>query len=132
MASADDVDGVVFKNGSATLLARVVGAAGTPITQSSLSSAKYTAYLIDDHDPDGDKAISEHTDVDVDLGGLIFDTLQTDELWDVDETGYNFKHILDVSADQVFTLAGQSYRIVFTLTPTSGQATIVRFRIRVI
>jgi hypothetical protein len=132
MADAADIHGVVFKNGSATLLARVVGALGTPVTQSDLASAKYTAYLLDENDPDGAAPVAGHTDVTLDVASLVHDELQNDELWDVDDTGYNFRHTLDVSTYQVFTMAGRIYRIVFELTPTSGQIVLVRFRVHAI
>jgi hypothetical protein len=132
MADASDVHGVVFKNGSATFLARVVGAQGTPITQANTASAKYTAYLLDENDPDAGAAITGHTSVAVGVASLIFDSLQTDDLWDVDATGYNFKHVLDVSGNQAFATAGRTYRVVFELTPTSGQVILVRFRVHAI
>jgi hypothetical protein len=132
MANASDVHGVVFKNGSATLLARVVGADATPVTQADLASARYTAYLLDESDPDAGAAVAGHAGVSVDVASLIYDELQNDALWDVDDSGYNFKHVLDVSTDQVFTIAGRLYRVVFELTPTSGQVILVRFRLHAI
>ena len=63
-----------------------------------------------------------HEGESVTVPSLIFDSLQNDDLWDVDDTGYNFKHTLDVSANQVFLVAGRTYLVVFTLTPVSGQA----------
>jgi len=132
MADAADIHGVVFKNGSATLLARVVGAEGAPVTQSGVASAKYTAYLLDENDPDAATPVAGHTDVAVEVASLIYDTLQDDDLWDVDETGYNFKHVLDVSANQAFATAGRTYRVVFELTPASGQVILVRFRVHAI
>ncbi len=132
MADASDIHGVVFKNGSAILLARVVGAQGAPVTQSNVASAKYTAYLLDENDPDEAAPVTGHTDVAVDVASLIYNDLVNDDLWDVDDTGYNFRHTLDVSSQQVFTTAGRIYRIVFELTPTSGQIVLVRFRLHAI
>jgi len=133
MADASDIHGVVFKNGSATLLARVVGAGGAAITQATISAIKYTIYLLDANDPDAGTAVDGHTDVAVSpVSSVIFDALQTDDLWDVDATGYNFKHVLDVSANQAFAKAGRTYRVVFALTPTSGQVILVRFRVQAI
>jgi hypothetical protein len=132
MADASDIHGAVFKNGSAILLARVVGADGTPVVQSDVASAQYTAYLLDENDPDAATAVTGHTGVSVDVASLIYDSLQNDDLWDVDEVGYNFKHVLDVCANQVFTTAGRSYRVVFELTPASGQVILVRFRVHAI
>ena len=132
MAEAIDVYGTAFKNGSVTLLARVVGAAGTNIVQADLSSIKYTVYLLDDQDPDSRTAVANHTDVALSIAGVIFNTLQTDPLWTVDASGYNFRHVLDVSTHPAFTIAGRRYLIEYQLTPTSGQKILVRFRLNVI
>ena len=132
MADASDIHGVVFKNGSATLLARVVGADATPVTRADVASAAYTVYLLDENDPDAATAVSGHTNVAVDVASLVYDSLQLDDLWDVDDTGYNFRHLLDVSAQQAFATAGRSYRVVFELVPAAGQVILVRFRVHAI
>ena len=132
MGYASDIYGVVFKNGSATLLARVVGGDDTPVQQADIDSAEYSVYLLDEDDPDAATVVTGHDGVSIDVSSLIFDTLQTDSVWDVDETGYNLKHVLDVSAEEAFTEAGRSYRIVLELTPTSGQVILVRFRVHAI
>jgi hypothetical protein len=129
MADASEIHGVVFKNGSATLLARVVGADGSPVTQASIASARYTVYLLDDADADAGAPVAGHTAVAVSVASLVYDSLQKDNLWDVDDVGYNFKHVLDVSAHPAFAAAGRSYRIVFELTPATGQVVLVRFRV---
>jgi len=132
MGNASDIFGIVFKNGSATLLARVVGGDGTPVQQADIDSAEYGVYLLDEDDPDAATVVTGHDGVSIDVSSLIFDTLRTDSVWDVDETGYNLKHVLDVSAEEAFTEAGRSYRIVLELTPTSGQVILVRFRVHAI
>jgi len=133
MANAVDIQGSVFKNGSATLLARVVGANGAAIKVADLDSAKYTIYELDESDPDAGTAVTGHTDVDIaPVSSLIFDTLQTDDLWDIDEDGYNFKHVVDITANPAFPKAGKNYRVVFTLTPNAGQPILVRFRLHAI
>jgi len=132
MAHASDIFGTVFKNGSATLLARVVGVDGTPVTQADIASAEYSVYLLDHDDPDAATAVGGHEGASIDVSSLIFDTLQTDSVWDVDETGYNFRHVLDVSANQALAIAGRRYLVEFELTPGSGQVILVRFRLNVI
>lgn len=132
MADAADIHGVVFKNGSATLMARLVGADGSAIQQADIASAKYTVYLLDETDPDAATAVTGHTDAAVAVASLIFDALQNDDLWDVDATGYNFKHLLNITANQAFATAGRVYRIVFELTPAAGQVILVRFRVHAI
>ena len=127
-----DIQGTVFKNGSATLLARVMGAGGSALVPDDLVSAKYTIYLIDEDDYGASTVVSGHEDVIVPVSLLISDALQTDLLWDVDSIGYNFGYVLDMNGNQAFTEAGRTYRIVFELMPTNGQVILVRFRVHTI
>jgi len=132
MGSAADVHGTVFKNGTATLLARVVGGDGQHVTQIDIASVSYSVYLLDDQDADSRTEVSGHTNVALTVADVVFNDLQTDALWTADETGYNFRHTLDVSTNPAFTIAGRRYMVEFELTPTSGQAILVRFRVNVI
>jgi hypothetical protein len=132
MAEAADTYGTAFKNGSVTLLARVVGKDGADIVQADIASAKYSVYLLDDQDADSRSATTGHSNVTLNVAGVIFNTLQNDKLWTVDETGYNFRHVLDVSENQAFTIAGRRFLVEFELTPGTGQVILVRFRLNVI
>lgn len=132
MAEAADTYGTAFKNGSVTLLARVVGKDGAEIVQTDITSVKYSVHLLDDQDADGRTAITGHSAVALAVADVVFNTLQNDALWTVDEIGYNFRHVLDVSANQAFTIAGRRFLVEFELTPGSGQVVLVRFRINVI
>lgn len=132
MAEATDIYGTAFKNGSATLLARVIGSDGAAIVRADVASAKYTIYLLDDQDPDSRTAVTGHANVSLTLADVIFNSLQTDALWTVDGTGYNFRHVLDVSANQAFTVAGRRFLVEVELTPVSGQVILLRFRINAI
>ncbi len=132
MPDAQDIQGTVFKNGSAILLARVVGADGEAITRNTLAAIRYTASLLDDQDPDQQTPLDGHVAISLSVAEAIYDTVQTDAIWTRDSIGYNFKHVLDVSAHEAFPTAGRSYRIVHELTPTSGQVILVRFRVHAI
>jgi hypothetical protein len=132
MAEANDIYGAAFRNGAVTLLARIVGQNGANVLQADLSAIQYTVYLLDDQDPDSRTAVANHTNVTLSVAEVIFDTLQTDDLWTVDTIGYNFRHVLDVSAHPAFAIAGRRYLVEHQLTPTVGQAILVRFRINVI
>jgi len=138
MAAAQDILGTVFKDGSATLVARVVGADGSVIQQADVSAIAYTVYLLDDSDPDSGTAVDGHEDEACVVADTIFDSLQSGEMWKdaagnyIDQIGYNFRHVLDVSSDQAFAAAGRNYRIVFTLDMAAGQDVLVRFRLHAI
>jgi hypothetical protein len=132
MAEAIDIYGSAFKHGSITLLARVVGPTGNNVVQADIRSAAYSVYLLDNRDPDSRTAVDGHADVALPVAQLIFDTLQTDSLWTVDAVGYNFRHVLDVSAHPAFAVADRRYLVEHRLTPAVGQVIVVRFQIHVI
>ena len=132
MAEAIDMYGTAFKNGSVTLLARIVGGEGANIVRADVVAAKYTVYLLDDQNPDDRTAVAGHTDAALAVTEVIFNTLQTDAIWTVDAIGYNFRHVVDVSAQPAFAVAGRRYLVEYQLTPAVGQMIWVRFRINVI
>ncbi len=132
MAEANDIHGSAFKNGSATLLARIVGPDGANIVQADVAAIVYTVFLLDDRDADNRTPVAGHIDVPLAVADTIFDALQTDATWTVDAIGYNFRHILDVAAYPAFALAGRRYLVEHQLTPVEGQIILVRFRLNVI
>ena len=73
-----------------------------------------------------------HSSVSLATADVVFSALRTDPLWTVDAVGYNFRHVLDVSAHPAFPIAGRRYLIEYQLTPAEGQSILVRFRINVI
>jgi len=132
MPEAFDTHGTAFRDGSAVLLARVVGEDAQPVAQADITAAEYSIYLLDDQDADSRTTVAGHDGVSLAVGQLIFDTLQTDDLWAVDQEGYNFRHVLDVSANPAFAIAGRRYLVEHRLTPSNGQTILVRFRVNVI
>ena len=132
MSVAHDIPGMVFKNGSVILLARVLGAGGAPITRATIASASYTIYQLDESDANAETAVAGHTDQSLAVDDIVLDALQADDLWDIDAEGYNFKHAIDTSSQQAFATAGLSYRVRYELTAGNGQVIIVRFKLKAI
>jgi hypothetical protein len=135
MASAKEITRGVFKNGSAVFMARVVGNNGVAVKQADLSAAEYSVYLVEAGTDDDDVVVANHDAVALTVSAIIFDTLQTaDQAWILaggDATGYNLRYELDVATVQAFTVADRYYRVIFTLTPVSGQDILVRFKVKV-
>lgn len=135
MASAKEITRSVFKNGSAVFMARVVGNNGVAINQASISAAEYSVYLVEAGTDDDDVVVASHDAVALTVASIIFDTLQTtDTAWTLaggDATGYNLRYEIDVATVQAFTIADRYYRVIFKLTPVSGQAILVRFKVKV-
>jgi hypothetical protein len=127
-----DIFGTVFRNGTATLLARVVGPTGATVVQADVAAAAYSVYLLDGDDPDRREAVAGHDSVSLDPAAIILDQLQTGAIWTADAVGYNFRHQLDVSAHAAFPHAGRRYLVEYQLTPADGQAILVRFRLNAI
>ena len=132
MAEAMDIYGTAFKNGSATLMARIVGATGVNITQADIASIQYSVYMLDDQNPDDRIPVEGHSQVALPAYQVIFNSLQSDATWNVDAIGYNFRHVLDVSVHPAFAVADRRYLIEYALTPLAGQTILVRYRINAI
>jgi hypothetical protein len=132
MAEALDIYGAAFKNGSATLMARIVGANGVNITQADIATISYSAFLLDDRNPDSRTPVTGHSAITLPVYQVVFNTLQNDATWTVDSIGYNFRHVLDTAVHPVFAVAGRRYLVEYALTPLSGQVVLVRYRINVI
>ncbi len=78
---------IAWEGATPKLMARITGNDGANITQSDITSIARTIYDLDSATPD--TAIGDATAPVV--ADVVFDTLQTDDLWDEDTTGYNFK-----------------------------------------
>lgn len=128
----NDIYGTVDKNGTATCLARIVGEDGAAINQASVSAVTYSVFLLDENDPDARSAVDGHDGESLGVSTIIFNSLQTDARWTVDDTGYNFRHTIDVSTDGAFTVAGRSYLVEYRLMPAGGQVIVARFRLNCI
>jgi hypothetical protein len=113
MDSTDVVKAVVWEDGGATVLARVLGNSGAAITQASLTGISYKVFDLQSATPD--TAIATGT---VTVATSVFDTLQTDAIWSADSTGYNFKHAL---AATCFPNGDRTYRVEYLFDPASGE-----------
>ncbi len=63
------------------------------------------------------------------VASLIHEQLSTAFPWTVDQIGYNFRHVLDVTSHPAFPTAGRHYLVEFSLRPVRGQVILVRFRL---
>jgi hypothetical protein len=132
MSESIETHVTAMKNGTLTLMARVVGESAAAVTPDDIASIAYSIDLLDDDDPDARTAVTGHQNVSLTVADVLFASLQTDDRWTVDATGYNFRHTIDVSTHAAFAIAGRRYLVEYRLTPDEGQIIIVRFRINVI
>lgn len=103
------------------VMARIVGAAAANITQATITAI---TYIVDQYDSEPDaEADSGATSVQTEtsagsVSSLVYDTLQTDNDWDADDSGYNFKLTLPAAS---FPVGGKWNRVEVWFDPTSGE-----------
>jgi hypothetical protein len=91
--------------------ARILAWDGLPAQQSDIASIAYTVVDLDDNKTQtGSGSLT--------VASTVYDTLQTDARWDADGTGYNFATVLPASC---FPSGDHLYRVVITITPSSGE-----------
>lgn len=132
MSVARDIQGTVFQNATATFMARVESNAGSILDQDSVASLEYSIYKIDFEESAASWSIVGHENVLLDKTAVVFNTLQNDVTWTVDETGYNFRHEIDVRQHEAFPEAGCIYQMRYELVPVAGQKIVFRFCVRCI
>lgn len=132
MATARDTLGSVFKQGTATLMARVIDAAGDPINPTDVATCHYSVLEVNEAEPDESAVIAGHDNVALGVGDVLFASLQTDDRWTLDAQGYNFRHEIDISSSNAFPKAGVRYYVRYRLAPSVGQPVIFRFALRAI
>lgn len=97
-----------------------LASSGNAIVQSDISGTiTLTIYDVSGTTPN----TAIYTDATLTAANLIFDTLQT---WDLDGTGYNFRHqlaISDIVAASTALLGGHSYELIYQL-PTTAEGNI--------
>jgi len=104
---------VIWEDGGATFLARIVGADGADITQASITSGSYKVYDLDSSTSTTAVATGSIT-----VNTNVYNELQTDDRWTEDSTGYNFAHTI---AATVFTTGDHRYRTEYLFDPASGE-----------
>ena len=109
----------VYEDGSAQVMARVLGNDASAVTQSSISSGTYTV-----HDYYLNTEVTSSTSLTI--ASVIFDTLQTDARWSADSTGYNFRFTVPAAS---LPSANTVYLVHAVLVPSSGENIPVHWKL---
>lgn len=107
-ACNETISGCVFEDSAFTVLQRVQ-VNGADWTQAQVSSITYKVWNTTD-------PVTPVASGSVTVASSVFDTLQLDGRWPLDEEGYNFRHTL---AATVLTESG-TYRVEYKVTLASG------------
>ena len=96
-----------FQGQPITVRARIANEDGTFPLQADFGSGTLNVYRLSET---GSQSTPIHTDTLV-ISTVLSDSLQTGSEWTLDSTGYNFKHVLDVSSNEAFEVAGSTYLV---------------------
>jgi len=127
MADQVDITKTIFAESTQANLARIVTVELEEVKQADCDSIEYTIYLLDDADASVLTPVEGHSGVSLDPAEVIFDELQTVG-WTVDATGYNFRHVPDITEHEAFPTPQRVYLIVYTILPLVGPKMLARFR----
>jgi len=108
----------IYEDTGVTCMSRIFGDDGTAVEQSDISSITLAVFK--------NTSTSATYTASLTVADVIFDTLQTDDRWSLDSTGYNFRHAVVAS---VFADGDATYRLEFKFTPASGSQYFVIFEI---
>lgn len=114
------IEGKVWEDGGAFFMARVTGRDAANITQATISSITYKVFDIKDLPG------SEKTSGTLTVSDVVFNTLQTDNRWSKDSTGYNFRHEMPAST---FADGDRFYQVEYLFTPSTGEKFYLVFKI---
>lgn len=113
MRSTDVLRVVCWEDAGLTIMARVLGNAGTAVTQASLTGIAFKAF-----DLATGAQVGSTTALTV--SAVVFDTLQDDDddpRWTLDSTGFNFLYTVPAT---FFPTGDQKYLLEFVFDPVSG------------
>jgi hypothetical protein len=126
----EPIHGSALANGSAVLMARISNREGRPVEPRDIEAVEYT---IAEALVSGELiAVEGHTRTPLIASNVLSQSLQTGGLWTVDETGYNFRHEIDVSENPAFPKAGAQYEVRYEITPCDDSKSVVKFLLRII
>lgn len=111
MRATDTPIVTVWEDTGLTIMARILGNAGTPITKASLTGITCKIW-----DRKSGANVATPT---VTINDAVYDTLQTaDPRWTKDDTGYNFLHVIPASA---LSLPNKRYRAGYKFDPVTEE-----------
>jgi hypothetical protein len=117
---------IASSNGTAVLMARIVDHAGVGIHPDMVAAI---AYSLCELTCDGPTVVAGHCRVLLETGEVLH-AMQTDELWSVDVSGYNFRHELDFVLARSRSRVARHFALVYEFIALGGERSIIHFQIR--
>ena len=133
MVLMTDNRGVLDKADVAVLMARLVDRDGAKLEPAIVRSIKYSLYELDAERHGAYRPAAGHDGIALNVLDVIFNKLQRDDGWAIDNVGYNFCHRISTgNLDESFRQRGARYEMRYEITLTTGVTTFVCFRVRMV
>lgn len=114
---------VVYQSSAAILMARLVNESGANVTKEAIQTIE--CYVFDTSSPTAPVVVPSYVIKD----DAIFDTLQLNPLWDEDDVGFNFRHVLQ---GPQLPLGNRTYAVEYRITPVGGTTYVVVFSLETV
>lgn len=102
-----------FEDSPVALMSRVVGSDGVVLVQAGVTAITYAVYELNEF---LEKVTEITSPTALTVANVVFDTLQTNSLWDADSQGYNFRHDLPAAS----LPDAKTYQVEYRFTPAGG------------
>src|SRR5690349_17526654 len=111
---------------SAVLKARLVDPQGKGIRPAAIQSIEYTLFEV--AEDRRKRPVRGHRMRRLDVDEVVLPGLRNDETWDVDCSGYNFRHEISVARSRVPAGGGDSrYELLYFIRNITGETSFVSF-----
>ena len=131
MLQTREVCETVFENGAAVLMARIVDATGRRVHRSHIESLAYAIFEVDAENGECGRAVRGHDGTYLNVDAVFRDSLACDDAWNIDVSGYNFRHEIRANADGTFPRRRSRYEIRYLSVPKLGEPIVIRFSVRI-
>ncbi len=103
------------------------------MNSSMVRSIQYSLYELREGESPRKRLVSNHIRRQLRVDKVVTDELKVGGGWDIDACGYNFRHRFKVeNADVRSELASAVYELRYVITQTTGERSVVRFRVRLV
>ncbi|HEX3598900.1 MAG TPA: hypothetical protein VHU84_02085 [Lacipirellulaceae bacterium] len=113
---------------TAVLMARLVDPQGKCMNPAAIQSIEYSLFEV--AKGRRKRPVRGHVARRLNINEVVLAGLQNDDAWDVDCSGYNFRHEISVARSEVPAGGDVCYELLYLIRNTTGEESIVQFRVR--
>jgi hypothetical protein len=118
---------------SGVLMARLVDPQGRAMHRGLVHSIQYSLYELCEGESPRKRLVSNHIGRQLRVDKVVTNGLKVGGGWDIDASGYNFRHRFVVDDAEVRSKSASTmYELRYVITQTTGERSVVQFRVRLV